>query len=92
MIVMCYILIYIFFYIQMKVVCLLVMYVFLLNQYVLGKSLLYILNVFDNKNIFFEMLVDFCFFYLFIMLFEMFINIMYMFCEFLLFFFLKVLQ
>lgn len=83
MIVMCYILIYIFFYIQMKVVCLLVMYVFLLNQYVLGKSLLYILNVFDNKNIFFEMLLDFCFFYLFIMLFEMFFDICFVnFCYF----------
>lgn len=54
----------------MKVVCLLVMHAFLLNQHVSGKSLLYILNVFDNKNTFSEMPVDLCLFYSFITLLE----------------------
>lgn len=74
----------------MKVVCLLVMHAFLLNQHVSGKSLLYILNVFDNKNTFSEMPVDLCLFYSFITLLEMFINTMYMFCESLPFLFPKV--
>lgn len=76
----------------MKVVCLLVMHAFLLNQHVSGKSLLYILNVFDNKNTFSEMPVDLCLFYSFITLLEMFINTMYMFCESLPFLFPKVPQ